>query len=1776
MNRRQREYPTRDYEHAPPPPPSWTEVKHFNIIPIHDLLIDHPSKGYPEVRAATAALRHVEDLRKPPFHTWRDNLDLLDWLGLFFGFQQDNVRNQREHLVLHLSNSQMRLNPPPQNAAVLDFDLVRKFRKKLLKNYTSWCSYVCKRTRVKTHLFRKNTDEFRRELLYVSLYLLIWGECANLRFMPECLCYIFHHMAHEMNLILDDWLDPETGRPYLPVYSGVNAFLDNVVKPIYDTIREEVGFSNGGNKPHSAWRNYDDLNEFFWSRKCFRSLKWPLDLSSPYFAYASKGKRVGKTGFVEQRSFWNVFRSFDKLWVMLVLMLQVMVIVGLQGTDWPWEALGRTDVQVKLLTVFITWGGLRLVQSILDAGMQYSLVTRATWLLGVRMVLKSLVAMAWIVVFSVFYARIWSQKDRDRGRWSYEVDQRIFTFLKVVFVFIIQELLALVLFVLPWVRNCLEKVNFPLFYLVTWWFHRRIFVGRGVREGLINNVKYALFWVMVLLSKFTFSYFLQIRPLIAPTKALLRLRNIDYNWHEFFGNTNRIAIILLWLPVIVVYFVDLQIWYSVYSSLVGAYVGLFSHLGEIRNVWQLRLRFQFFASAMQFNLMPEEQPPTIPVINIVHRLRDAVQRLKLRYGLGRHKKIESDNVEATRFSLLWNEIMKNMREEDLLSDREVELLELSPNCWDIKVIRWPCVLLCNELLLSVSHAVEMAIHHDRWIWYKMCKSEYRRCAIIEVYDSVKYLLLHKVIKYGTEEHLIVTRVFLEMEHYMRLEKFSAFYKLTLLSQIHKKLVTLVELLLNYEKDTNGIINVLQALYELCVREFPKIKRTLVELREEGLALQNPVTDEGFLFENSVDIPDEDDVFYYRQLRRLHTLMTSRDSMHNVPVNREARRRMAFFSNSVFMNMPHAPQVEKMMPFSVLTPYYDEDVIYGTSKLQSPNEDGISILFYLQKIYEDEWHNFMERMKREGLGDEREIWTTKVRDLRLWASYRGQTLSRTVRGMMYYYQALKMLAYLDSASEVDIKTGSQQIASLGSTTLRNSWDGLGPTRVPSVRSLGRAPSGVSILYKGHEFGTAMMKFTYVVTCQVYGIHKMAGDSRAEEILYLMKNNEALRVAYVDEKHHGRDEVEYFSVLVKYDQVLQREVEIYRIKLPGPLKLGEGKPENQNHAIIFTRGDALQTIDMNQDNYFEEALKIRNLLEEFNKNYGLRKPTILGVRENIFTGSVSSLAWFMSAQETSFVTLGQRVLANPLKVRMHYGHPDVFDRFWFLTRGGISKASRLINLSEDIFAGFNCTLRQGNVTHHEYIQVGKGRDVGLNQIAMFEAKVASGNGEQVLSRDIYRLGHRLDFFRMLSVFYTTVGFYFNTMMVVLSVYTFLWGRLYLALSGVEEHAVKNSSNNAALGAIVNQQFVIQIGIFTAIPMIVENSLEHGFLPAVWDFCKMQLQLASLFYTFSMGTKCHYFGRTILHGGAKYRATGRGFVVEHKKFAENYRLYSRSHFVKAIELGVILIVYASHSPLAKNTFVYIAMSISSWFLVVSWIMTPFVFNPSGFDWLKTVYDFEDFIIWIWYGSGVSTKAERSWETWWYEEHEHLQTTGLWGKLLEIILDLRFFFFQYGIVYQLNITADKTSIGVYLISWVFFLVLVGICMIIAYARDKYGATKHIYFRMIQFSVISITVLVIIILLRFTKFEVLDLLTSGLAFIPTGWGMISIAQVLRPFLQTSVAWDTVVSMARLYDLTFGMIVMAPVAFLSWMPGFQSMQTRILFNEGFSRGLQISQLLTAK
>ena len=120
-----------------------------------------------------------------------------------------------------------------------------------------------------------------------------------------------------------------------------------------------------------------------------------------------------------------------------------------------------------------------------------------------------------------------------------------------------------------------------------------------------------------------------------------------------------------------------------------------------------------------------------------------------------------------------------------------------------------------------------------------------------------------------------------------------------------------------------------------------------------------------------------------------------------------------------------------------------------------------------------------------------------------------------------------------------------------------------------------------------------------------------------------------------------------------------------------------------------------------------------------------------------------------------------------MRFHFDHPDSFDKIFFITRGGISKNSKGINLSEEIFAGYNNCIRGGSAGFKEYMQVSKGQDVGMSQIYKFEAKLAQGKVEQSLSRDVYRLGQRLDFFKLFLVYFGGIGHYFSTVLTILTV-------------------------------------------------------------------------------------------------------------------------------------------------------------------------------------------------------------------------------------------------------------------------------------------------------------------------------------------------------------------------------------------------------------------------
>lgn len=72
------------------------------------------------------------------------------------------------------------------------------------------------------------------------------------------------------------------------------------------------------------------------------------------------------------------------------------------------------------------------------------------------------------------------------------------------------------------------------------------------------------------------------------------------------------------------------------------------------------------------------------------------------------------------------------------------------------------------------------------------------------------------------------------------------------------------------------------------------------------------------------------------------------------------------------------------------------------------------------------------------------------------------------------------------------------------------------------------------------------------------------------------------------------------------------------------------------------------------------------------------------------------------------------------------------------------------------------------------------------------------------------------------------------------------------------------------------------------------------------------------------------------------------------------------------------------------------------------------------------------------------------------------------------------------------------------------------------------------------------------------------------------IAQACRSCLKGIGIWDSVRELSRAYEAIMGLVIFTPIVVLSWFPFVSEFQTRLLFNQAFSRGLQISMILAGK
>ncbi|KAL6574106.1 hypothetical protein OROHE_001648 [Orobanche hederae] len=132
----------------------------------------------------------------------------------------------------------------------------------------------------------------------------------------------------------------------------------------------------------------------------------------------------------------------------------------------------------------------------------------------------------------------------------------------------------------------------------------RLYVGRGMQESTFSVAKYTVYWVLLLTAKLAFSFLCGgIKPLVGPTNEILKIHIVRYDWHEFFPR----VVIALWAPIIIVYFMDTQIWYAIFSTIFGGIYGAFRRLGEIRTLGMLRSHFESLPGAFNACLILVEK-----------------------------------------------------------------------------------------------------------------------------------------------------------------------------------------------------------------------------------------------------------------------------------------------------------------------------------------------------------------------------------------------------------------------------------------------------------------------------------------------------------------------------------------------------------------------------------------------------------------------------------------------------------------------------------------------------------------------------------------------------------------------------------------------------------------------------------------------------------------------------------------------------------------------------------------------------------------------------------------------------------------------------------------------------------------------------------------------------------------------------------------------------------------------------------------------------------------
>ncbi|KAI9916242.1 hypothetical protein PsorP6_016912 [Peronosclerospora sorghi] len=879
---------------------------------------------------------------RPP----RPGANSFELLQAKFGFQVGNVRNQQEHFEVWVLNYESRILATAVSPVDTE-NAIETIHAKFFRNYVQWCKFL----HTQPHLLDTAPYPGAAER-QMALFLLIWGESGNLRFMPECLCFLYHKVAAK--------LDGIEAMPDVPE----GTFLRLVVRPLYSVVakmRSATPQKKGANVDHKNVTNYDDVNEFFWKEAC-------LDFDE--FTVAEAVNMADFKTFKERRSYCSPMLAFFRIYFFLFVMLHLLIVIAYVAyrsdpdETWGFKFYANfftsdiADIRNhSFYSIFLTISGMLTLKVVLDV-----------WLDGTRIFSHLLYALSvfarllWhTVFFGVFAAVNAAPYSKLFG------SSTLLTMAPTFIVVYMAPILIASLMQMLFRRTILQSA-----FLSSLDGTREQYVGRMMGQNWGQFLSYGTFWTVIFVCKFLFNLQLMVKPLIGPSVEIF---HVDVSAAQLENgiiesNHNIAFLAAMWAPVILVYIYDSQIWLAIAQAIVGAWIGLRLKIGHSARVKEFVTRLH--------------QAPTLFDEKVV----SAAARGQLAFNSNplSSNSVAPDANSRLRFAVVWNEIVSSFRLSDLLDDRETAVLQYQIS--DLGAVEDPVFLIAGKAQAAAD--IAMNAKTKRWSDVQLYK-ELKKADVIGCANNcvdVLFQILRQLL--GPEDSEIIC-VFHQILAGGRVD---GVVNLTHIGLVRENVVDLLASILDLPEPTvmppgNAFGFPHEQVVVVVERVDALLKSIELMLEEESMAeklrksaFANKTSDFAYQKEQLLSIfadrisqrdsnppapptsPSSNESIMSLSTR-LFFLLTL-DAADALPRCHEAQRRMSFFLNSLHMKIPNIDSIAAMKSFSVVTPYYNETVLFSIDELNGrvdsnplfrkveQKDRDLSILKYLVTFHDDEW------------------------------------------------------------------------------------------------------------------------------------------------------------------------------------------------------------------------------------------------------------------------------------------------------------------------------------------------------------------------------------------------------------------------------------------------------------------------------------------------------------------------------------------------------------------------------------------------------------------------------------------------------------------------------------------------------------------------------------------------------------------------------------------------------------------------------------------------------